>query len=59
MAAEGQALQTNTIKVKTDKQKGEAMCSMCKNREETVTCIISECSKVAQLEFIVYCMEIG
>jgi len=29
----------------------EAMCRMCKNREETVTHIISECSKLAQLEY--------
>jgi len=27
------------------------MCRMCKNREETVTHIISECSKLAQLEY--------
>jgi len=51
MAAQDQALRTNTIKVKIDKQEGEAMCRMCKNREETVTHIISECSKLAQLEY--------
>ena len=51
MAAQDQALQTNAIKVKIDKQEGEAMCSMCKNREETVTHIISDCSKLAQLEY--------
>ena len=27
------------------------MCRMCKNREETVKHIISECSKLAQLEY--------
>ena len=37
MAAQDQALQTNAIKAKIDKQEGEAMCRMCKNREETVT----------------------
>jgi len=51
MAAQDQALQTNAIKVKIDKQEGEAMCSMCKNREETVTHIISDCSKLAQLQY--------
>jgi len=51
MAAQDQALRTNAIKVKIDKQEGEAMCRMCKNREETVTHIISECSKLAQLEY--------
>jgi len=38
-------------KVQIDKQEGEAMCMMCKNREETVTHIISECSKLVQLEY--------
>jgi len=37
------------IKVKIDKQEGEAMCRICKKREETVRHIISECSKLAQL----------
>jgi len=50
MAAQDQALQTNAIKVKIDKQEGEATCRMCKNREETVTHVISECTKLAQLE---------
>ena len=51
MAAQDQALRTNAIKVKIDKQEDESMCRMCKNREETVTHIISECSKLAQLEY--------
>jgi len=40
MAAEDQghqALRTNTIKVKIEKQEGEAMCRMFKNREESHT----------------------
>jgi len=37
MAAQDQALRTNAIKVKIDKQEGEAMCRMCKNTEETAT----------------------
>jgi len=36
-AGEDQALRTSTIKAKIDKQEDEAMCRMCKNREETVT----------------------
>jgi len=51
MAAQDQALPTNAIKVKIDKEEGETMCRMCKNREETVKHIISECSKLAQLEY--------
>jgi len=49
MAAQDQALRTNAIKVKIDKQEGEATCRMCKNREETVTHIISGCCKLVQL----------
>jgi len=38
---------------KIDKEEGEAMCRICKNTEETVTHIISQCqcSKLAQLEY--------
>jgi len=43
--------QLNTINIKIDKQEGEATCRRCKNREETVIHIISECSKMAQLEY--------
>ena len=46
-----QALQTNAIKVKIDKQEGETMCRMCKIRKETVRHIISKCSKLAQMEY--------
>jgi len=41
-------IRTNTIKVKTDKQEGKATCRKSKNIEETVTHIISECSKLIQ-----------
>jgi len=48
MTAQDHALRTNTIKVKTDKQEGKATCRKSKNIEETVTHIISECSKLIQ-----------
>jgi len=51
MAAQDQALRTNAIKVNIDKQVCEATCRMCMNREETVTHIISEYSKLAQMEY--------
>jgi len=37
MAAQDQALRTNAIKVKIDKQEGEAMCRMSKNRRDSHT----------------------
>jgi len=38
----------NITKVKTDKQEGDVRCRMCKDREETVAHLASECSKLAQ-----------
>jgi len=46
-----QALRTNAIKVKTDKQEGDVRCRICRDREETVAHLTSECSKLAQLEY--------
>jgi len=40
-----------TVKVKIDKHESERRCRICKNREETVTHIISECSKLVQPEY--------
>ena len=51
MAAQDQELRTNAIKLKTDKQEGDVTCRMCKDREETITHLTSECSKLAQLEY--------
>ena len=50
-AAQDQALRTNVIKVKIDKQEGDVRCRMCKDRAETVAQLTSECSKLEQLEY--------
>jgi len=50
MAAQDQTLRTNVIKVEIDKQEGDVRYRMCKDREETVVHLTSECSKLAQLE---------
>ena len=51
MAAQDQALRTNAIKVKIHKQDDDAICRMCKKKEETITHIESECSKQSQLKY--------
>jgi len=51
MSAEDQVLRTNVIKVKTDEQEGDVRCRMCKDREDTVAHLTSECSKLVQLEY--------
>ena len=50
-AAQDQALRTNAIKVKIDKQEGDPTCRMCKAKEESVGHLVSECSKLAQTEY--------
>jgi len=51
-ATQDQALGTNAIQVKIDKkQQGEVKCRICKDREETVEQISSDCSKLTQLEY--------
>ena len=52
MAAQDQAVRTNAIKVKLDKQEGEAMCNIVQDqRRDGHTHIISKCSELAQLEY--------
>ena len=50
MAAQTQSLRTNTIKANIDKTQGDSKCRMCKQKEETVSHIVSECPKLAQRE---------
>ena len=51
VAAQDQALSTNAVKVKIYKQEGTTACRMCKNKDETVGHLLSECSKLAQTEY--------
>ena len=50
-AAQDQALRTNIIKAKIDKTSDCSLCRLCKEADETVTHIASQCSKLAQLEY--------
>lgn len=51
VAAQDQALRTNCIKVKIDKQVGSPMCRLCGSKEETVDHLVSSCSKIAQTDY--------
>ena len=51
LAAQDQALRTNSIKHRIDKQDISPMCRMCKGREETIAHIVSECPKLAQNQY--------
>ena len=51
IAAQDQALRTNYRKARIEHSRESALCRMCKTKDETVTHIISECSKMAQTEY--------
>ncbi|XP_068707395.1 uncharacterized protein [Montipora foliosa] len=50
-AAQYQALRTNSIKNRIDKEDVSPMCRLCGEREETVSHIVAECKKLAQREY--------
>ena len=50
-AAQDQALRTNSIKNRIDKEDVSPMCRLCGEREETVSHIVAECEKLAQREY--------
>ena len=51
IAAQDQALRTNYRKATIEKSTNILMCRLCKEKEETVSHIVSECSKIAQTEY--------
>ena len=51
IAAQDQALGTNYRKAKIEHSRESVMCRMRKTSDETVTHIISECSKLAQTDY--------
>ena len=48
MAAEDQALRTNSVKKKIDKQNVFQTCRLCGGRAETVSHIAAECTALGQ-----------
>ena len=44
-------MRTNYFKVKIDNTKQNSRCRLCRDRDETVNHIISECSKLTQKEY--------
>ena len=47
-AAQEQAFRTNYIKFHIDKTVGSPLCRMCGQKGETITYVVSECSKLDQ-----------
>lgn len=50
-AAQEQALRTNYRRAKIEQDGSSPLCRMCGERDETVSHIVSECSKLAQSEY--------
>ena len=50
-AAQDQALRTNYIRNKIDRQDVSPMCRLCGERKETVSHITTECKKLAQNQY--------
>ena len=51
MAAQDQALRTNAIKSRIDKQDVSPICRMCGKREESIAHVVAECEKLAQNQY--------
>ena len=51
IVAQDNAVITNHIKARIDKTQQNSKCRLCGDRDETINHIISECSKLAQLEY--------
>ena len=52
MTAQNSAIRTNHIKGRIDKTQQNSKCRLCGDRDETINHIISECSKLAQKEYL-------
>ena len=48
IAAQNNAIRTNYVKAKIDKTQWNTKCRLCDDRDETITHIISKCSKIAE-----------
>ena len=51
MAVQNNAIKTNHIKARIDKTQQNSKCRLCGDKKETISHIISECSKLAQKEY--------
>ena len=50
-ATQDQAMRTNVVKARIEKQNVSATCRMCRNHDKTVQHILCSCSMLAQVEY--------
>ena len=51
MAVQDQALRTNHVKHRIDKQDVSPMCRLCRQREGAISHVVAECSILAQKQY--------
>ena len=51
VAAQNQSIRTNLVKAKIDKSQRDSLCRVCRKVDESIDCIVSGCSKLAQKEY--------
>ena len=51
IAAQNNALRINHIQARIDKKHRNSQCRLCGDRGETINLIISECSKLPEIEY--------
>ena len=51
MAAQEQALRTNLVNTKIDKLQEDSKCRTCGKADESISLLLSECSKVSRKEY--------
>ena len=51
IAAQNNTIRTNYVEAKIDKMKQNSKCRLCRDRNEMISHIISECSKLSQKEY--------
>ena len=51
IAAQNNTIRTNHNKARIDTTQQNSKCKLCSDRDETITHIISKCSKLAQKEY--------
>ena len=51
VAAQNQSIRANLVKGKINKSEGDSLCRVCRKVDESIDCIVSGCSKLAQKEY--------
>ena len=51
VTAQNRSIRTNLVKTKIDKSQKDTLCRLCKKADESIECVVSGCSKLAEKEY--------